>query len=131
MSSLQQRDPLLLNDWHVVGRSADLREGELGRSRVLGEDLVIWRAGGRANVWQDLCVHRGSRLSLGRVADQRLTCAYHGWTYDVSGQCVKFPSHPEQRPPPTAHVATYKTKEVHGSLCACLGEPANDVPEFN
>jgi phenylpropionate dioxygenase-like ring-hydroxylating dioxygenase large terminal subunit len=123
--------PLLLNDWHVVARSSDLLEGQLAKARLLGEDLVFWRLGSRVNVWQDLCVHRGSRLSLGWVNGDRLTCAYHGWTYDSSGQCVKFPAHPDQKPPATAHVKTYHEKEKYGLVWACLGEPAKDVPRFD
>jgi phenylpropionate dioxygenase-like ring-hydroxylating dioxygenase large terminal subunit len=130
MSPDPLKDPVLLNDWHVVGRSEDLPEGAIGKARVLGEDLVTWRQGGRAHVWQDLCVHRGSRLSLGWVKDGRLTCAYHGWTYDAQGRCVRFPSHPEQRPPPTASARTYRSDERYGLLWACLGDPAADIPAF-
>ncbi len=130
MSSASLKDPVLLNDWHVIGRSSDLPEGSIRKARVLGEDLVSWRFNGRANVWQDLCVHRGSRLSLGSVRDGELTCAYHGWTYDESGQCVRFPSHPEQKPPPTAHVKTYRSEERYGLTWACLGEPAREIPAF-
>jgi phenylpropionate dioxygenase-like ring-hydroxylating dioxygenase large terminal subunit len=124
------KDPLLLDDWHPIARSSDVTEGGLGKATLLGEDLVIWRMNGRANVWQDLCVHRGSRLSLGRVAGDRLVCAYHGWTYGADGQCVGFPAHPDQRPPPTARVKTYRAKEMYGLIWASLGEPRSDVPAF-
>lgn len=123
-------DSILLDDWHVVGRSSDLREGQVSKARLLGEDLVLWRAAGVANVWQDLCVHRGSRLSLGQVKGDLLACAYHGWTYDSSGQCVRFPAHPDQKPPATAHVRTYNSKEAYGLVWASLGNPADEVPGF-
>jgi phenylpropionate dioxygenase-like ring-hydroxylating dioxygenase large terminal subunit len=123
-------DPLLINDWHVVAASNSLPEGGLMKARLLSEDLVIWRAGGVAHAWQDLCMHRGSRLSLGHVEDRRLICAYHGWTYDSDGQCVKFPAHPEQTPPKTAHTICYGTKEMYGYIWATLGSPGLDVPDF-
>jgi phenylpropionate dioxygenase-like ring-hydroxylating dioxygenase large terminal subunit len=123
-------DPVLFDDWHVVGRSSNLPEGSLAGSRVLGEDLVLWRINGMARVWQDLCAHRGTRLSLGRVRDGRLACAYHGWTYDEEGRCVRFPAHPDQKPPPTARVATYAAKDKYGYVWASLGAPSNDVPAF-
>lgn len=128
--SEKKTDGLLLDDWHVVGRSSDLLDGQISKARLLGEDLVLWRLGGRANVWQDMCVHRGSRLSLGQVRDGLLTCAYHGWTYDSSGQCVEFPAHPDQKPPATARVRTYRSKEAYGLVWACLGSPARDIPKF-
>ncbi len=124
-------DPVLVNDWHVVTRSDSLAEGEIRKARILGEDVVVWRFGGRANVWQDLCVHRGSRLSLGSLAAGRLTCAYHGWTYDDTGQCVRFPAHPEQKPPVTAHVRTYDTTEGYGLIWASLGTPRVGPPSFS
>ncbi len=53
-------DPVLINEWHVVGRSADLVEGQIKPARLLGEDLVLWRLNGQVMAWQDLCVHRGT-----------------------------------------------------------------------
>jgi phenylpropionate dioxygenase-like ring-hydroxylating dioxygenase large terminal subunit len=123
-------DRVLLNDWHVVLRSSDLPEGGLQKARLLGEDLVVWRVGGVAHAWQDLCMHRGSRLSLGHVEGEYLVCAYHGWTYDSEGQCVRFPAHPEQKPPRTAHTRTYQTQEKYGYLWVSLGAPGMDVPAF-
>jgi phenylpropionate dioxygenase-like ring-hydroxylating dioxygenase large terminal subunit len=124
------KDPVLVDDWHVVARSSDLPEGGLAKARLLGEDLVVWRVGGVAQVWQDLCVHRGTRLTLGHVEADRLVCGYHGWGYDSSGQCVRFPSHPAQAPPPTAHVKVYSATEAFGYIWASLGSPSLGVPPF-
>jgi phenylpropionate dioxygenase-like ring-hydroxylating dioxygenase large terminal subunit len=123
-------DRVLLNDWHVVARATDLPEGALLKARLLAEDLVVWRVAGIAHAWQDLCMHRGSRLSLGRVEGENLVCAYHGWTYDSEGQCVRFPAHPEQKPPRTAHTKTYPTREMYGYIWVSLGDPENDIPPF-
>lgn len=124
-------DPVLMGDWHPVARSSDVPEASVLACKLLGEELVIWRVHGEAKVWQDLCVHRGTRLSLGRPDGDLLQCAYHGWTYDSQGQCVKIPAHPEQRPPPKAKVRTYRAAERYGIIWACLGEPARDVPKFD
>lgn len=123
-------DPVLSNDWHPVVWSSELPEGSILPARVLGEDLVLWRVHGQANVWQDLCVHRGTRLSLGHVQGDRLSCGYHGWTYDEKGDCVRIPAHPDQKPPPKAQVRTYHCTEKYGMVWACLGEPRDEVPEF-
>ncbi len=130
MSDSRTTDTILINDWHVVARTSDLNEGSLGKATLLGEDLVLWRFGGRAKVWQDLCMHRGTRLTLGRIEGDNLVCAYHGWTYNEEGQCVKFPAHPDQIPPGNAHVKTYKSKERYGLIWASLGDPQTDVPAF-
>src|SRR5439155_19280015 len=104
-------DPVLIDDWHVVARAQDVVEGRPAAVGLLDEDVVLWRVGDRVHAWRDLCVHRGARLSLGRADGDRLACAYHGWTYDEDGRCVRFPAHPEQRPPPTARVKVYRAVE--------------------
>jgi len=123
-------DPVLANDWHVVARSEDVKKEQLSAARLLKEDLVLWRCGGEAKVWRDLCIHRGTRLSLGRVANDTVACGYHGWTYDREGKCVRIPAHPDQQPPAKARVTTYQAKERYGFVWACLGEPKKDIPEF-
>src|SRR5437588_3853665 len=60
-------DPVLVNDWHVVAYAPDLVEGKPMAVRLLDEDLVLWRVGAQIHVWRDLCLHRGTRLSLGKV----------------------------------------------------------------
>lgn len=123
-------DPLLIHDWHPVARSDSLAEGGVLAVRLLGEDLVLWRRGGRVHAWQDLCVHRGSRLSLGSVAGDCLRCPYHGWEYAEDGRCARIPAHPDQTPPAKARVVTYQARERFGLIWASLGAPAHDIPPF-
>lgn len=123
-------DPVLMVDWHPVARLDDLAGAPIG-VRLLGEDLVLWRAADRISAWQDLCVHRGTRLSLGRVVDgTRLECPYHGWTYDASGRCVLMPAHPEQAPPAKACVKTYHARSAHGVVWVSLGGGTGEPPRF-
>ena len=124
------QDPVLVDDWHPVAASASVPEASILPARLLDEDLVIWRTHGEVRVWQDLCVHRGTKLSLGHLNGGHLECAYHGWTYDAGGQCVKIPAHPEQKPPPKARVRAYRARERYGLIWASLGEPTRDVPSF-
>jgi phenylpropionate dioxygenase-like ring-hydroxylating dioxygenase large terminal subunit len=123
-------DPVLINEWHVVGRSADLAEGQLMPARVLGEDVVIWRLNGQALAWQDLCIHRGTRLSLGQVEGETLVCPYHGWSYNSEGKCVRIPAHPGQTPPEKARVKVYRATERYGAVWVSLGQPQPDLPPF-
>lgn len=123
-------DQTLLNDWHPVMLSKDLAEGQPHKTRLLGEDLVLWRANGQVMAWQDLCVHRGARLSRGMVRDKYLTCPYHGWVYDHQGHCTRIPAHPDQKPPTKARTKTYLTKEGYDFIWVSLGKPQNDIPPF-
>lgn len=123
-------DPVLLNDWHVVAYAPDLPEGKPVGARLLDEDIVLWRANGRTHAWRDLCVHRGTKLSLGKVEGETLICPYHGWTYNEDGRCVRFPAHPEQKPPTTARATVYQVQEKYNWVWVCPGTPANEIPDF-
>lgn len=124
------QDPILLNDWHPVYRSDALIQGKPQTVRLLGEDLVVWRSADGVRAWKDLCVHRGTRLSLGVAHEDTLACPYHGWVYDGSGQCIHIPAHPEQKPTPKAHAVVYQAKEKYGMIWVCLGEAERDIPAF-
>lgn len=63
--------------------------------RLLGEDLVLFRdEGGRVGLLGLHCSHRGADLSYGRLEDGGLRCIYHGWLYDVHGNCLEQPGEP-------------------------------------
>ncbi len=124
-------DPVLLNDWHVIAYAPDLKEGKPMSVRLLEEDLVLWRVGDRIHAWRDLCLHRGTRLSLGKIEDETLICPYHGWTYNQEGQCIRFPAHPNQKPPATARTKVYQAQERYNWVWVTLGDPAHDIPLFS
>jgi phenylpropionate dioxygenase-like ring-hydroxylating dioxygenase large terminal subunit len=123
-------DPVLRDDWHPVAEPAQFDARPILATRLLGEDLVLWRDGGEYHAWQDLCIHRGARLSLGKLVEGCLMCPYHGWTYDTSGRCVRIPAHPTQTPPAKARVRRYHVRERYGLVWVCLGQPAGDIPPF-
>jgi phenylpropionate dioxygenase-like ring-hydroxylating dioxygenase large terminal subunit len=123
-------DPVLLNDWHVVARLSDVDKGAARPVRLLEHDLVLWRSEDGLHVWKDLCLHRGAKLSRGKVEDSCLTCAYHGWQYDTSGKCVRIPAHPAQPPPSRARATVYRAAEKYGLVWVSLGSPAQDIPPF-
>ncbi|MCL6511831.1 MAG: aromatic ring-hydroxylating dioxygenase subunit alpha [Anaerolineae bacterium] len=123
-------DPLLINDWHPVASWRQLEDTPVLGTRLLGEDIVVWRCGAQALVWQDLCIHRGTRLSLGKTDGEALTCPYHGWRYGPDGRCVHIPAHPDQTPPEKARAKTYLAQVKYGLVWASLGQPQHDVPAF-
>jgi phthalate 4,5-dioxygenase len=63
------------------------------RVKLLGERLVAFRdSQGRLGLIDEFCAHRGVSLWFGRNEESGLRCPYHGWKYDVSGQCIDLPS---------------------------------------
>jgi phthalate 4,5-dioxygenase len=67
------------------------------RVKLLGESLIGFRdSEGRVGLLGANCPHRGASLFFGRNEEQGLRCVYHGWKYDLTGQCVDMPSEPPE-----------------------------------
>ena len=97
--------------------------------RLLGEDLVAFRAtDGRVGLVDAACPHRRVSLFWGRNEEDGLRCVYHGWKFDVTGQCVDMPSEPQRSNfKDRVRVTAYPTYEAGGVVWAYLG-PAEKKP---
>ncbi|MFT3666530.1 Rieske 2Fe-2S domain-containing protein [Piscinibacter sp.] len=96
---------------------ADALAGAPLAVRLLGEDWVLWRdEAGAPRAAPDRCPHRGARLSLGRVCDGMLECAYHGWRFDGEGRCTRIPALPGFTPPASHGLHRVALVEAHGLL---------------
>jgi phenylpropionate dioxygenase-like ring-hydroxylating dioxygenase large terminal subunit len=98
---------------------------------LLGEPLVLWRdARGGVRAFRDVCVHRGTALSLGRVEGDEIVCAYHGWRYGADGACTAIPQLAEPtRVPARARAVVYPTCERYGLVWVALAAPARPIPD--
>ena len=97
----------------------------------LGEKIVVWRTKNAVHAWRDYCPHRGSRLSLGRIHSDRLSCGYHGWEFDDSGECVCIPVERKASIPERARIETmYKAVEQGGLIWINLGGKSDGVPSM-
>ncbi len=116
--------------WYPVALSSEVGEQPVA-SQLLDERIVLYRAGKTVGCFRDLCVHRGTPLSLGWIDGEELVCAYHGWSYGPDGACTAIPSLAPGRPiPPKAKVAAYRAEERYGLVWVCLGEPAGAIPPY-
>jgi phenylpropionate dioxygenase-like ring-hydroxylating dioxygenase large terminal subunit len=117
--------------WHAVAYSRDLGPAPR-RVELLDEPLVLWRdSQGVAHAFRDLCIHRGTALSLGRVAGDELVCAYHGWRYASDGRCTAIPQLEDpSRVPAKARVSAYRCQERYGLVWAALEEPRWPIPDL-
>lgn len=117
--------------WHPVMFASELRDRPC-QVFLLGEQLVVVRLGGEVRVFPDLCVHRGTALSLGWVEDGTvLRCAYHGWSYGSDGVCTSIPARFGSNIPRRAHLHRYLAIERYGLIWVCLeNEPRFSLPAF-
>ncbi len=97
--------------------------------KVLGEELVAFRdSDGRVGLLDAFCAHRRVNLFWGRNEDNGIRCVYHGWLFDVNGQCTDMPSEPENSNfRDKVHIAAYATVEKGGVIWAYMG-PAEQRP---
>src|ERR1044071_2457323 len=103
---------VLRHYWHPVLRSDEITD-KPAPAKLLDQPIVIWRANGQLSAFYDLCIHRGTPLSLGWIDKDQLVCAYHGWRYGADGNCTRIPSLPPDRPIPSQ--ARAKRSEEHTS----------------
>jgi len=84
---------LLRQYWQPVALSEELPDGGVPLPvRILSEDLVLFRDDkGRPGLLGLHCSHRRADLSYGRVENGGLRCLYHGWLYDIHGNCLAQP----------------------------------------
>lgn len=116
--------------WYPVCLVRDLVAGSpIGRN-MLGTRVVAYRdAAGQPVVQSAWCPHLGADLSVGRIVDGRLRCAYHHWSFDGAGACVHIPT--GDKVPPAARIFTYPAAEAWGLIWAFNGEqPDHDLPRI-
>jgi choline monooxygenase len=80
--------------WVAVGTIDQLKEaGDTLVCDVGGKSVIIVRdQDGGLNAFHNVCRHRGNRLChKNGNAGKRLRCGYHGWGYDLKGNCIGTP----------------------------------------
>jgi len=116
--------------WHPVALAPEVADKPVATT-LLDQPLVLFRTAEGVSACRDLCIHRGTPLSLGWVEDSCLVCAYHGWRYAADGRCVHIPSLGEGKPiPAKARVPAYRAEERYGLIWVCLDEPRAPIPPF-
>src|SRR5205809_1398856 len=98
------------------------------RFRILGEDLIAFRdSNGTVGFVQNNCPHRGASLFFGRNEEAGLRCVYHGWKFDVEGNCIDMPNEPAESDFKSKVRATaYPTRERGGIVWVYMG-PKNQA----
>jgi phthalate 4,5-dioxygenase len=104
-------------------------DGEPLRVRLLSEDLVAFRdSDSRLGLISAYCAHRRAHLFFGRNEECGIRCIYHGWKFDVDGNCVDLPTEPaESNFKDKVKIAAYPLREHGGILWTYMG-PKESIP---
>jgi phthalate 4,5-dioxygenase oxygenase subunit len=104
------------------------------RVKLLSERMIAFRdSDGRYGLMDEFCAHRGASLWFGNNEVGGLRCAYHGWKYDVTGQCIEVPSEPDNSGFCTkVKLTSYPLIQVGDVLWTYMGDPETQPapPEF-
>ncbi|MDB5532368.1 MAG: rieske [2Fe-2S] domain protein [Hyphomicrobiales bacterium] len=117
--------------WIPAMQSSELKaDAPPTRLMLLGEKLIAFRdSAGRVGILDHRCPHRCASLFFGRNEESGIRCAYHGWKFDVDGQCLEQPNVPSHMAFPEKVTAkAYKTQERYGIVWAYMGSRAEAPP---
>ena len=122
---------LMRQFWIPAVQSIELPEPDCPpvRVKLLGEELVAFRdSNGDVGLLDNYCSHRRASLFFGRNEESGLRCVYHGWKYDVNGECVDMPSEPaESNFKDKVKIKSYPCRDRGGVIWTYMG-PRNEAP---
>ena len=126
---------LMRRYWIPACKSTELAsDGDPVRLSLLGEKLIAFRdTAGRVGVMDHRCPHRCASLFLGRNERNGIRCTYHGWKFDVAGNCVDMPSvAPHQDFKQKVRAKAYRVAERAGVVWVYMGPEATtpSLPAF-
>jgi phenylpropionate dioxygenase-like ring-hydroxylating dioxygenase large terminal subunit len=123
---------LMRQYWIPAAKSSEVvAGGEPLKLMLLGEKLIAFRdeTTGRVGVMDQRCPHRCASLFLGRNEPGGLRCIYHGWKFDVDGNCLEMPNvAPAQRFEDKVKAKAYKVNERGGLIWVYMGARAEAPP---
>jgi carnitine monooxygenase subunit len=123
----------------LVGYVSELpRPGTYCTKTVMGRSILLTRASDSVvRAFENVCLHRQSRIADGCGAARRLACPYHSWSYDLRGNLAGVPGKegfPETLSG-TARLTELPAAECAGFLWISLDRDATlsdglDIPTF-
>ena len=123
---------LLRSFWQPVADATRLKPGGTLPVTVMGEDLTLYRGeSGKPYLVGGRCAHRCTVMHTGLVREEQISCMYHGWRYDGTGQCTAMPAEKRGARPDLVKIAGYPVHEYGTLLFAYMGEgepPPFDLP---
>ncbi len=108
---------MIPSGWIAVAPARDIG-AKPQRFVIDGTPVVVFRTSQGLSALYDQCPHRGAPLSLGRVTNSGIACAYHGWVFDAEGLCRDMPGHVGDVP--SCRVPVFPVAERHGIVFIAL-----------
>lgn len=125
---------LLRSYWQPIATDGEiLPGGDPMPIYIMSEELVLFRdPDNRLGLIGLHCPHRGTDLSYGRIEDGGIRCLYHGWAFDINGNCIDQPAEPEDKKfcHKVRHTS-YPVQQKGGVIWCYMGEGEPPlIPDF-
>lgn len=110
--------------WYPAFWAKDLARRQIKEVVFWKQSIAVYRdEHGTVHAVEDRCPHRQIKLSLGNVHGCNLQCAYHGWEFNGSGECVGIPHEVRSKDRPAIRVDAYPTAEKYDIIWIFPGNP--------
>ncbi|CAA0119068.1 Toluene-4-sulfonate monooxygenase system iron-sulfur subunit TsaM1 [Halioglobus japonicus] len=112
------------NCWYPIAFSRDIATQSITPFSVYDDDFILLRdTDDNLTCLRDKCPHRAARLSTGKLGEGVIECQYHGWQFDLQGQCVKIPQlEADKEIPQRACVESFNVVVVQGLVWFWYGD---------
>jgi phenylpropionate dioxygenase-like ring-hydroxylating dioxygenase large terminal subunit len=132
-SQITQNDwDVLSRFWYPVALACEVTDSPF-KAKLLDVELVLFRSGQQVAAALDRCPHRWVRLSAGKLSEDNLVCAFHGLTFNGSGQCVRVPALGDRagKIPASYRLRTFRSDVRYGMIWVCLDDESSEsVPTY-
>ena len=115
---------LMRHYWQPAALTEELTDQRAAKAiRIMGEDLVLFcDDSGKYGLIGRSCPHRGADLCYGRLENSGLRCPFHGWLFDINGNCLEQPAEP---PGSNFHtkikIKSYPCRAINGIVFTYMG----------
>lgn len=110
------------NHWYAIARSTEVKSQPVGVV-LWHQPIVLYRDRQRTvHALEDKCPHRQVKLSHGCVIEDHIECAYHGWRFGASGECVAVPYLATHQKLPSCKIRQYPVQEQDGLIWLFPGD---------
>ena len=110
------------NNWYVVARSREVKTQPLAVT-LWNQPIVIYRDNtGKIHALEDRCPHRQVKLSHGKIKDNLIECAYHGWRFNHLGECSEVDYLADNQKLPNCKIRPFPVKEQDGFIWLFPGD---------
>ena len=123
--------PALAAHWYCAAIEKTIASDPVAVS-ILETPIVLFRDGsGTVRALLDRCAHRAAPLSAGSVRKGCLTCPYHGWSFQGTGECVDIPALPRGESIPSGYqVPVLPVRVEQGLVWVWMGEASSQLPDI-